>query len=308
MDKTTLVIMAAGLGSRYGGVKQIEGLGPKGEILMEYSIHDAVRAGFDKAVVIIKPEMLGDVKRLCGDRISKLRCRDGSPFELRYAFQDFSSVPARVPPERTKPFGTVHALLCARDEIAEPFAVINADDYYGVPAFSAIREEILKMPPEGHGTMVAYRLKNTVSENGAVTRGICEAENGLLTQVTETYKIKVFPDGTIRDTATDEAGVILDPLATVSMNFWGFTPWIFGPMETYFRDFLAGLPEDELKKECLLPVMADDMIKSGSLKVSMLTTGAKWFGITYKEDRALASQELQKLHNEGVYPPTLKEC
>lgn len=306
-QNATLVIMAAGLGSRYGGIKQIEGLGPRGEILMEYSIHDAIRAGFNKVVIIIKPEIEEDVRRLCGDRISRLKTREGEPFQLVYAIQDFSSIPARLPPQRTRPIGTVHALLCARPYVNEPFAVINADDYYGVEAFSAIREEILSMAPEGKATMVAYLLKNTVSEHGTVTRGVCESKDGRLVQVTETYNIKRFPSGLIRDVSSPKNCRNLDPMATVSMNFWGFTPWIFEPMDEYFRQWLASLDPGELTKECLLPVMVDHMIKAGKLTVSMLTTSAAWFGITYREDRRLCSMALQDLHDRGVYPPSLKE-
>lgn len=306
-QNTTLVIMAAGLGSRYGGIKQIEGLGPRGEILMEYSIHDAIRAGFNKAVIVIKPEIEEDVRRLCGDRISRLKTREGEPFQLVYAIQDFSSVPARLPAERTRPIGTVHALLCAREYVNEPFAVLNADDYYGVEAFSAIRDEILSMDAEGKATMVAYLLKNTVSEHGTVTRGVCESCDGRLVQVTETYNIKRFQNGIIRDISSPANSRALDPMATVSMNFWGFTPWIFEPMDDYFHQWLQTLDPGELRKECLLPVMVDDMIKSGKLEVSMLTTSATWFGITYREDRIICSRELRRLHDGGVYPPTLKE-
>ena len=171
--KISLVIMAAGLGSRYGGSKQVDGIGPHNEILMEYSIYDAIRAGFNKVVFIIKPEMEAMMHRLCGDYLAKRTALDGTPVEVAYAFQDFSSVPDfyRIPAERTKPFGTVHALLCAADVVHEPFCVINADDYYGIDAYRTIYQELVKLPAEGKATMVGYLLKNTASLHGTVSRG-----------------------------------------------------------------------------------------------------------------------------------------
>ena len=178
-----LVIMAAGLGSRYGGNKQVDGVGPNGEVLMEYSIHDAIRAGFTKVVFIVKPEILGLVRTLCGDSLRGKTTRSGKPLEVCYAFQDFESLPAfyTLPAGRTKPFGTTHAVLCARDYVNEPFCVINADDYYGVDAYRAMYDELCRLPQSGRATMVGYLLKNTVSLNGTVSRGICRVENGELT-------------------------------------------------------------------------------------------------------------------------------
>ena len=178
--KAALVIMAAGMGSRYGGSKQVDGIGPDGEILMEYSIYDAIRAGFTKVVFIIKPEMRELVETLCGRRVAGMTAADGSPVEVCYAYQDFSSVPAfySIPAERTKPFGTGHAVLCARSCVGEPFIVINADDYYGVDAFRVIYEELGRLEAEGEATMVGYRLDKTVSEHGSVTRGVCHVTDG----------------------------------------------------------------------------------------------------------------------------------
>ena len=298
----TLLIMAAGMGSRYGGNKQVDGLGPNGEILMEYSIYDAIRAGFDKVVFVIKPGMKETLASICGDRIAK-------KVKVDYAFQDFTSVPAfyHVPEERTKPFGTVHAVLVARDYIDQPFAVINADDYYGVSAFSTIYEKLQTLAPEGEATMVGYQLQNTVSKNGTVSRGVCHAVNGNLDKVVETLKIKLCENGEIRDIGAGEPGELLDPLAPVSMNFWGFTPWIFGKLEEYFATFLKGLAPDAIKAECLLPVFADEMMHKGELVVPMLTTDAVWFGVTYKEDKPFVQAELRKLHESGVYPASLHE-
>ena len=178
--KTTLVIMAAGLGSRYGGNKQTDGVGPNGEILMENGVYDAVRAGFDKIGVIIKPDMLALMKRLCGDMASRLRTPEGQPVEVCYAFQDFSSLPDfyHIPEGRTKPFGTTHAVLCTREFVHEPFCVINADDYYGADAYRTIYEELQRLPERGAATMVGYLLKNTVTKYGTVSRGVCRAQDG----------------------------------------------------------------------------------------------------------------------------------
>ena len=298
----TLLIMAAGMGSRYGGNKQVDGLGPNGEILMEYSIYDAIRAGFDKVVFVIKPGMKETLASICGDRIAK-------KVKVDYAFQDFSSVPSfyHIPEERTKPFGTVHAVLVARDYIDQPFAVINADDYYGVSAFSTIYEKLQTLAPEGEATMVGYQLQNTVSKNGTVSRGVCHAVNGNLDKVVETLKIKLCENGEIRDIGAGEPGELLDPLAPVSMNFWGFTPWIFGKLEEYFATFLKELAPDAIKAECLLPVFVDKLMHEGELTVPMLTTDAVWFGVTYKEDKPFVQAELRKLHESGVYPASLHE-
>ena len=304
--KTTLVIMAAGLGSRYGGNKQTEGIGPNHEMLMEYSIFDAVRAGFSKFVFVIKPDMQSLIEALCGDLVASCKDQEGKPVEVCYAFQDFSTVPSfyQIPKDRTKPFGTVHAVLCAEKYINEPFAVVNADDYYGVDGFATMYQ-CLQGLKDGEAAMVGYYLKNTVSENGTVTRGVCSQENGLLTKVTETFKIQPFADGTIRDTATSEEGVILDPNALVSMNFWGFVPGVFKQMEAYFDAFLRGLAPDAIKAECLLPIMVDDLMRKKEMIVHVLSTNATWFGITYPQDKPYVQQELKKLHDQGVYPPSL---
>ena len=305
--KAALVLMAAGLGSRYGGNKQVDGVGPCGEILMEYSIHDAIRAGFTKIVFIIKKDIVELMDRLCGDYLKNAKTRDGEPLEVCYAIQDYDSIPDfyEIPGERTKPFGTVHAVLCARDYISEPFCVLNADDYYGVDAYRAIYEELQQMPQTGHAAMVGYLMKNTVSENGAVTRGVCKAENGFLTAIRETAKIRLLPDGTIADTS-GETPIPLDPEALVSMNLWGFQPAIFGEMEQYFHTFLRNIEPGDLKAECLLPTMVGDMMAAEQLQVKVLSSADRWFGMTYQEDRAAVTEELRLLHAKGVYPPTLK--
>ena len=303
--KVSLVIMAAGLGSRYGGSKQVDGIGPHHEILMEYSIHDAIRAGFNKIVFIIKPEMEEMMHRLCGDYLAGKTARDGSPVEVAYAFQDFSSVPDfyHIPPERTKPFGTVHALLCAADVVHEPCCVINADDYYGIDAYRTIYEELTRLPENGKATMVGYLLKNTASLHGTVSRGVCTVKDGKLQSVREALKVQLYPDGTLRDLARDES---LAPDTVVSMNFWGFMPSIFPALREYFENFLRNEAGEDIKAECLLPVMVDQQMKAGKLEVSVLHSADKWFGMTYQQDRAVVAEELQKLHQRGDYPESLR--
>ena len=303
--KVSLVIMAAGLGSRYGGSKQVDGIGPHHEILMEYSIYDAIRAGFNKIVFIIKPEMEEMMHRLCGDYLAGKTARDGSPVEVAYAFQDFSSVPDfyHIPPERTKPFGTVHALLCAADVVHEPCCVINADDYYGIDAYRTIYEELIRLPETGKATMVGYLLKNTASLHGTVSRGVCTAKDGKLQSVREALKVQLYPDGTLRDLARDEP---LAPDTVVSMNFWGFMPSIFPALREYFENFLRNEAGEDIKAECLLPVMVDQQMKAGKLEVSVLHSADKWFGMTYQQDRAVVAEELQKLHQRGDYPESLR--
>ena len=307
--KAALVIMAAGLGSRYGGNKQVDGLGPNGEILMEYSIYDAIRAGFNKVVFIIKPDMKELMEDLCGRRIAQMKANDGSSVEVAYAFQDFSSVPSwyKIPAERVKPFGTAHAVLCARDVVKEPFAVINADDYYGADAFPTIYNELCKLPATGAATMVGYRVDKTVSANGTVTRGVCQTEDGKLTKIVETFKIKLYPNGDIRDIENGEDSPLIPPETPVSMNFWGFTPWIFEKLEQFFTDFLKNLAADNIKGEALLPTLVGELIDKNELTVSVLHSNARWFGVTYKEDKPAVQAELKKLHDAGVYPKTLHE-
>lgn len=305
--KAALVIMAAGMGSRYGGNKQVDGIGPNGEILMEYSIFDALRAGFTKVVFIIKPDMRDLMENMVGHHLAARKTADGDNVEVCYAYQDFSSMPDfyTVPSDRVKPFGTVHALLCAREFVHEPFVVINADDYYGVDAYRAIYEELGRLPQQGKATMVGYLLRNTVSAHGTVSRGVCQVENGHLAGIHEALKIQLFPDGSIADVADGQRRELAAD-TPVSMNFWGFMPSIFDQMETYLEDFLRALPPEELKAECLLPNMVGDLLKKGQLSVSVLHSADRWFGMTYHEDRQAVAQELARLHENGTYPATLR--
>lgn len=300
--------MAAGLGSRYGtGCKPIEGVGPSGEILLEYSVFDAVRAGFSRFVFIIKDDMQPFMQTLCSASLSHLRTVNGSPIEINCICQDFSSLPPffSVPAGRTKPYGTTHAALCARQIVTEPFAIINADDYYGVQAFREVYAALQQLTP-GEACMVGYRLKNTVSEYGSVNRGLCRAENGLLAEVNETCRILSCADGVIRAEAGSDSARPLDPDALVSMNFWGYRPEVFSLMEDYFSAFLRTLSPDDLKSECLLPPMNDHFIKNGRLSIKVLQSGDKWFGMTYSADRPIVAAELNKLHAAGIYPDTLR--
>ena len=304
--KAALVIMAAGLGSRYGGNKQVDGVGPDNEILMEYSIYDAIRAGFTKVVFIVKPDMVDLMKRLCGDRIARTTARDGQPVEVCYAVQNFSSVPDfyHIPEGRTKPFGTVHALLCARPYVKEPLCVINADDYYGVDAYRTIYEQLQRLSDEGQATMVGYLLKNTVRKNGTVSRGVCRVEQGHLAGIKETLKLQQFPDGSIAD-VSDGGHVLFAPDTVVSMNFWGFMPSIFRELEHYFDRFLKNEAGENVKAECLLPNMVGELLQADRLHVSVLKSEDRWFGMTYHEDRQAVAEELRRLHTDGTYPPTL---
>lgn len=299
---TTLLIMAAGLGSRYGGNKQIDRIGPNGEILLEYSLYDALSAGFDKVIFVIRRSMDETFRAMIGDKIAR-------KVEVHYAYQEYDSLPGGfVPPEgRTKPYGTVHAVLAAKELIHEPFAVINADDYYGKDAFQAMAESLRRLQGQTNAaSMVAYYLRNTVSENGHVTRGVCETDSaGRLVKVTETYKIKPFADGTIRDLETDPAGRILDPNALVSMNFWGFTPWLLEAGERNLTAFLRSDSGDPMKKEYALPTLVDNLMHTDGLTVEVLSTHAVWFGVTYWEDKAYVAGELKKLHDIGAYPEKL---
>ena len=294
--------MAAGLGSRYGGVKQMEGVGPGGEILMEYAIYDALQAGFDRIVLIIKPEMLEDVKHRFGDRIAR-----ASGAEICYAFQrmagNWEGIP--IPAARTRPLGTVHALLCAREYLDRPFAAVNADDFYGAGAVNAVAAALSGLSAPEQSVMAAYRLENTVSPFGSVTRGICTVEDAFLKKVTETYHILPTPDGAIRDAARGTDGPAIPPNTPVSMNFWGFHPGVLNRMDAVFSAFLQDLGPEDNKRECLLPVFVDQEIAAGRLRCRALDTNDRWFGLTYPEDKAGVAEQLRRLHAQGAYPPAL---
>lgn len=296
-----LVVMAAGLASRYGSVKQVERVGPGGEILMEYAIYDALRAGFDRIVVIVKPDMISDMEEVVGEKVAR-----ASGVRLSYAAQEtagaWRGVP--IPAGRTKPLGTAHALLSAAPFLDRPFAVINADDFYGRSAISAVAAALPGLARDGsEAVMAAYRLKNTVSPFGSVTRGVCTGEGGFLRSVTETYDIRTYPDGTIRSGGPDAPP--LPSGAPVSMNIWGFSPKILTRFNEQFEEFLRRLAPGDNQSECLLPAAVDTLLASGEARCRMLDTDEHWFGLTYAGDKPGVVSELQKLHDAGVYPPAL---
>ena len=305
--KAALVIMAAGMGSRYGGNKQVDGIGPNGEILMEYSIFDALRAGFTKVVFIIKPDMRDLMENMVGHHLAARKTADGDNVEVCYAYQDFSSVPDfyTVPSDRVKPFGTVHAVLVARDYIDQPFAVINADDFYGRTAFSEIYDFLAAQTDESKYAMVGYRLKNTVTEFGSVARGVCEVQNGMLMGITE--RTKIYQRGDHAAYTEDGAHFIdLPGDTTVSMNFWGFSPLYLRELARRFPAFLdENLPRNPLKCEYFVPSIVDAQLRAGTADVTMLHTDDAWHGVTYHDDLPDVVAALRALRDAGKYPDNI---
>ena len=296
LQEKALVIMAAGLGSRYGGNKQVDRIGPDGEILMQYSIYDAIKAGFTKIVFIIKPQYTELIEEISADARA-----NGIKTEIVY--QDFSSIPNfySIPADRTKPFGTVHAVLSAKDAITEPFAIINADDFYGRDAFATM-SKALDNVSTGVGAMVAYELKNTVSKNGSVTRGVCQTDDGKLTKIVEVFDISLLNNGIISDKTVG----ILDPETPVSMNMWGFTPNIFEAMNDSFCEFLRNIQDGDIKAEYPLPSFIGKEISENRLSINVYTTDSEWFGVTYAEDRPAVAARLVNMKGNNTYPTKLK--
>ena len=301
--KTALVIMAAGIGSRFGkGIKQLEPLGPSGELIMDYSIHDALEAGFNKVVFIIRKEMEDYFREVIGDRVSRF-----TPVE--YAFQELDNLPIGFQKgERTKPWGTGQAVLACKGIVNEPFVVINADDYYGKEAFKKIYDflhtEREKNTPFDF-CMAGFKLKNTLSDNGGVTRGLCETDGcGLLSKVNETKNIeKVDGKPAINE---DGAYRFISEETLCSMNMWGITPDFFSYLEKGFVEFLSSLSADDVKTEYLLPIIVDNMLKENEVTVTVLDTDDKWFGVTYQEDKDAVKAALKDLVKQGVYPENIK--
>ena len=299
MRKTTLVVMAAGIGSRFGGgIKQLEPVGPSGEIIMDYSVYDAIQAGFDKVVFIIRKDLEKDFREIIGNRMEKI-------IETAYAFQELDDLPAgfQRPEGRTKPWGTGQAILCCKDLVQEPFAVINADDYYGKEAFVKVHDYLAGEHPacgKMDFCMAGFQLGNTLSENGGVTRGICSVtEDGHLTKVTETKNIVKTPEGAA---VKGEDGRLTSVAADcpVSMNMWGFTPEIFEVLENGFAEFLKNL-SDPMKGEYLIPTIVDGLIQEQKANVTVLESRDKWFGVTYKEDKPAVVRSFRELIDAGVY-------
>ena len=301
----TLIIMAAGMGSRYGGLKQLDPLGPGGEFLLDYSIYDAKAAGFDKVVFVIKKENLELFRSTVGERIEKA-------IKVEYAFQDIEDIPENgsIPEGRVKPWGTAHAVYCCRKYVNEPFAVINSDDFYGAEAFKCLADYLRKSDQAAakkHSyCMAAYLLKNTLTENGSVSRGVCMDKDGDLTSISEHTKIERLSDGRLIN--TDENGNIeeLDENLHVSMNCWGFTPEFFETLEKGLVAFFDENKGEKLNKaEYYLLTAVQDEIDAGTASVKLLETDAKWFGVTYKEDRPKVVEAIRRLIAEGVYPEKL---
>ena len=297
--KPTLFVLAAGMGSRYGGLKQIDGLGPSGETIMDYSVYDALRAGFGKVVFVIRKDFEEAFRKAV---ISKYA--DKVPCEV--CFQSVDSVPegCTYNPERTKPWGTNHAVLMAKGLINEPFAVINADDFYGRESFQVLADYLKSVEgTTGKYCMVGYRVANTLSENGSVSRGVCATdENGYLTDVVERTKIEKVGDKIIY--TEDGVDTEISPNSPVSMNMWGFTPEYFEYVEKAFVEFLQARGQ-ELKSEFYIPTLVNEMIRSGEATCKVLDTTSKWFGVTYAEDRPQVVMKINNLVKEGVYPEKL---
>lgn len=302
--KTSLVILAAGIGSRFGGgVKQIAPVGPNGEIIIDYSIHDALEAGFDKIVFIIRKDIEKDFKEIIGDRVSKL-C------EVEYVYQSVNDLP--FTPEcsinRRKPWGTTHALWSARNAVKEPFLVINADDYYGKSAYKTAHDFLVNNTEKDDKLslgMVGFVLGNTLSDNGEVTRGICKADdNDILLNIVETYNIIKTENGVVSRNDGGE-DTVLDINSLVSMNMWCFTPGIFSKAEIALDKFLRGLPADDVKSEHVLPTFVGSLVSSGEATVRVLSSEDRWVGVTYAEDKPVVIDHFRKLIANKVYPEEL---
>ena len=301
MNKPVLVVMAAGMGSRYGGMKQIDPVGPNGQVIVDYSLYDARRAGFETVVFVIKHEIEDAFKAAIGERVSKA-------MNVKYAFQQLDELPAgfAVPEGRVKPWGTCHAVLAAKDLIDGPFAVINADDYYGRTCFELIYNYLSAGPtgPKYPWVMVGYLLGNTVSTNGSVSRGVCVTDaDGNLDTVTERTRIETYDSGIHYTEDGGETWVDLPADTVVSMNMWGFTPDFITEAKAGFVDFLrSSLPGNPLKCEYYLPTVVTEALETGKAEVKVLTTPDKWHGITYREDKPELVAALAAMHASGFYP------
>ena len=299
--KPVLVVMAAGMGSRYGGLKQIDPVGSHGEAILDYSLYDAYEAGFETAVIIIKEAIKKDFMDTVGERLKKC------PMEIRYAYQEITKIPApfAVPEDRTKPWGTSHAVLCAKEQIAgAPFAVINADDYYGKSAYREIFKFLCNNQGENNYCMVGYELGKTVTDNGSVARGICQTnEAGQLVTIAERTRIEKYEQG-IHYTEDDGATWVDVPADTpVSMNMWGYTPAFLAEIEQRFPAFLENaLSTNPLKAEFYLPLLVEDLLQEGKATVQVLHTADKWYGVTYAADKPQVVAALKALADEGKYP------
>ena len=303
---TTLIIMAAGIGSRFGeGIKQLAQMGPNGEIIMDYSIHDAKEAGFNKVVFIIRKDIFKEFEEIIGNRIKE-------QIDVEYVFQELDDLPEgfEVPEGRSKPWGTGQAVLCCKDVVKEPFVIINADDYYGKEAFAKLHDFLVSGEDLGREFtmgMGGFILKNTLSDNGTVTRGVSVVdENGLLSQVHETTGIEMGEDGQIK-CDSEEVQEWISPEDKVSMNMWAGYPEFLDFLAEDFKDFLVNVEEGDLKSEYLLPNIVDKLLKEKRANVKVLETQDRWFGVTYKEDKETVQDAFRELISDGVYAEKLWE-
>jgi len=296
--KPTLLVLAAGIGSRYGGVKQMDQIGPSGESIIDYSVFDAIRAGFGKVVFVLNKKIIDEFREIYDKRLK-------GKIETGYILQELHNIPdgITINPERVKPWGTAHAVLVAKNYIDEPFAVINADDFYGEDAFSVISEYLSSLENTSTDySMVGYKLSNTLSENGSVSRGICSSEEGFLTDVVE--RTKIYKDGDAIVFEEDDIKTNISGNSIVSMNFWGFTPEFFPQMEDMFRQFIVENAEN-IKAEFYIPFVANNLITDKKARIKLLTSNAEWFGVTYKEDKEETIKRVSQLVNNGIYPKSL---
>ena len=298
--KPTLYVLAAGMGSRYGGLKQLDGLGPNGETIMDYSIFDAIRGGFGKVVFVIRKDFEADFRE-------KVLNKYANHIPVEVVFQSLDKLPEgfSCPADRVKPWGTNHAVLMAKDVIKEPFAVINADDFYGRDSFAVIGKWLSEMDGKANQyCMVGYRVGNTLSESGSVSRGVCAMDaNRMLTDVVERTKIERI-DGVVQFKDENDQWVSIEDNTPVSMNMWGFTPDYFAHSESYFAEFLNDNMSN-LKAEFFIPLMVNKLIQEGTSSVEVLDTTSRWFGVTYAEDRPSVVAKIQELVDAGEYPAQL---
>lgn len=299
--KKTLLILAAGIGSRYGGLKQLDQVGPSGETIIDYSVYDAIRAGFEKAVFIIRKDIENDFKETLLPRFS-------GKIEVDYVFQEIDNLPEGIecPAGRKKPWGTAHAVLAAAPAINEPFAVINADDFYGYDAFKVVADYFNApgFDPEKDYCVVGYRLGATLSEHGGVARGVCKADaKGLLTGIVERTEVKRVPEGIVCK-GEDTEWMLLPEDSMASMNFWGFTPSVFNYSRDCFKEFIAKSAED-LKAELYIPSVINKIVQEGLVNVKLIRTSANWFGFTYREEKETVIKNIRVLVDEGNYPESL---
>lgn len=294
--KPTLLVLAAGMGTRYGGNKQLDEVGPSGETIIDYSIYDAIRAGFGKIVFVIRRDIEEQVRERFVERLQ-------GKIEVDYVFQEITNLPegVSVAPDRSKPWGTSHAILVTKDKIREPFGVINADDYYGVESFTLLRDFLLNDKDPNNYCIVGYKLGNTLSEHGHVNRGVCKAdENGFLMNIVETRQIEKTREGAIAP-GPDGNPVIFTGNEIVSMNLWGFKPSCYDFLGKEFRNFINAHGMD-LKSELDIPTSVDKFVKSGEITIKILMSNERWFGVTYREDKPFVVESIKKMIRKGVYP------